>query len=286
MKYFVYFALFVLIIYLIKIREDFSEDNETSITDILPFENVKIPNVPIPKIPILKKGERYELLDMPYCDERFRASYSSNTNNIVNDGSKIYQDMTKPYEQKAEIGNKPQGLTQISWKKSYFSYNEKPVPLELQFTHVSPATGKVTKVIFPLGFTPETQKKAIEEIEEIEQFANASKSNPNKKLIRQELESSSKSSFEKLGELNTLIKTTSDVPEKIPGKVNVGQLLSFDLCEPAALMLDQRKFFFATTAKDELLLIAKPQIFSRNVGLKIMSNLDEPDEDLVLPETK
>ncbi len=283
MKYLVYFALFILVIYLIKIREDFSEENETSITDILPFENVKLPNVPIPKIPILKKGERYELLDMPYCDERFRASYSSNTNNIVNDGSKIYQDMTKPHEQKAEIGNKPQGLTQISWKKSYFSYNDKPVPLELQFTHVAPATGKVTKVVFPLGFTPETPQKAIEEIEE---FANASKSNPNKKLIRQKLESSSKSSFEKLGELNTLIKSTSDVPEKIPGKVNVGELLSFDLCEPAALMLDQRKFFFATTAKDELLLIAKPQIFSRNVGMKIMSNLDEPDEDLVLPETK
>ncbi len=280
MKYFVYFTLFVLVVYLIKIREDFSEVNETSLHDILPFENVKLPNVPIPKIPILKKGERYELLDMPYCDERFRASYSSNTNNIVNDGSKIYQDMSKPYEQKAEIGNKPQGLTQISWKKSYFSYNDKPVPLELQFTHVAPETGKVTKVVFPLGFTPEKPT------EEFEGFANASKSNPNKKLIRQKLESSSKSSFEKLGELNTLIKTTSDVPEKIPGKVNVGQLLSFDLCEPAALMLDQRKFFFATTAKNELLLIAKPQIFSRNVGMKIMSNLNDPDEDLVLPETQ
>ncbi len=280
MKYLVYFALFVILIYLIKIREDFSEDNESSLKDILPFENVKIPNVPIPKIPILKKGERYELLDMPFCDERFRASYSSNTNNIVNDGSKIYQDMTKPYDQKAEIGNKPQGLTQISWKKSYFSYNEKPVPLELQFTHIAPETGKVTKVVFPLGFPPEKPK------DEIEEFANATKSNPNKERIRKELESSSKSSFEKLGELNTLIKSTSDVPEKIPGKVNVGQLLSFDLCEPAALMLDQRKFFFATTAKNELLLIAKPQIFSRNVGMKIMSNLNEPDEDLVLPETK
>ena len=263
MKYFVYLALFVLILYLLKIREDFSETNGV-LQDILPFEHVKIPNVPIPKIPLLKKGEKYELLDLPFCDERFRASYASNTNNIVNDGSKIYQDMVKPYEQKAEIGNKPQGLTQISWKKSYFSYNGKPVGLELHFSHVAPATGKVTKVIFPLSFTPEKKKEG---------FANASAKN--KDIIRKELEDSTLSSFEKLGELNTLIKTTKDVPEKIPGQVNVGQLLSFDLCEPANLMLDQRRFFFATTAKIELLLIAKPQIFSRNVGMKIMNNLNK-----------
>lgn len=275
MKYLVYFVLFAIVIYLIKIREDFSEDNNESISDILPFENINLPNVPIPKIPVLKKGERFELLDLPYCDERFRASYSSNTNNIVNDGSKIYQDMKKPYDQKAEIGNKPQGLTQISWKKSYFSYAEKPIALELHFTHVAPDTGKITKVIFPLSFTPENKTEG---------FANTNKSNPNKKMIRQSLETSSKSSFEKLGELNTLIKSTNDVPEKIPGKVNVGQLLNFDLCEPASLMLEQRKFFFATTSKEELLLIAKPQIFSRNVGMKIMSNLDDPDEDLVLPK--
>lgn len=269
-KYLVYFILFFLIIYFIKIREDFSEDIEST-GDILPFDNINMPNVPIPKIPLLKKGERYELLDLPFCDERFRASYASNTNNIVNDGSKIYQDMVKPYEQKAEIGNKPQGLTQISWKKSYFSFNDKPIGLELQFTHVQPSTGKVTKVVFPLSFTPEKP----------EEFANTSVKN--KDTIRKKLEDSSKSSFEKLGELNTLIKSTKDVPQKIPGQVNVGQLLSFDLCEPANLMLDQRKFFFATTAKNELLLIAKPQIFSRNVGMKIMNNLDEPDEDLVLP---
>lgn len=262
---------------MLKIRENFSQNDEPSIGDILPFEHVKLPNVPIPKIPTLKKGERYELLDLPFCDERFRASYSSNSNNIVNDGAKIYQDMLKPYEQKAEIGNKPQGLTQISWKKSYFSYNEKPIALELQFSHVAPSTGKVTKVIFPLSFTPEKKTEG---------FSNTIRSNPNKDLIRKKLEDDNKSGFEKLGELNTLIKSTKDVPEKIPGKVNVGQLLNFDLCEPANLMLDQRKFFFATSAKNELLLIAKPQIFSRNVGLKIMNNLDDPDSDLVLPETK
>lgn len=258
-KYFIYLSLIILIILLFKIREDFSETNKIFSENILPFENIKLPNVPIPKIPLLKKGEKYELLDLPYCNERFWAYYSSNTNNIINDGSKIYQDMLKPYEQKAKIGNKQQGLTQISWKKSYFSYNNKAVPLELQFTHVEPGTGKVIKVVFPLSFTSEKQN---------ESFSN---------------EDISTNSLEKLAELNTLIKTTNEVPEKIPGQVNVGQLLSFDLCEPASLMLDQRKFFFANNIKNELLLIAKPQIFNRDVGLTIIKNLNEPEEDLVLP---
>jgi len=269
-KYLIVLIVSVLIIYLFKIRENFSDENQG---DILPFDDIKLPNVPIPKIPLLKKGERYELLDLPYCDERFRASYSSNTNNIINDGSKIYQDMTKPHEQNAQIGNKPHGLTQISWKKSYFTYNDKPVGLELHFTHIEPSTGKVTKVIFPLGFPPEKK---------LEKFTNSNK--PDKEHIRQEIEDDSSSSFEKLGKLNNLIKSTKDVPNKIPGQVNVGKLLSFDLCEPANLVLDQRKFFFANTAKNELLLIAKPQIFSRNVGMKILHNLNEPDEDLVLPK--
>ena len=76
------------------------------------------------------------------------------------------------------------------------------------------------------------------------------------------------------------------MPEKIPGQINVGQLLNFNLCKPSSLILDQRKFFFANTAKNELLLIAKPQMFDRTVGKKIMANLNEPDIDLILPETK
>jgi hypothetical protein len=271
-KYFIYLILIILIILLFKTYENFSDTNDLSSEDIFPFDDIKLPNVPVPKIPLLKKGEKYELLDLPYCNERFWASYSSNIQNIVNDGSKIYQDMQKPYEQKAEIGNKPQGLTQISWKKSYFSYNEKPVPLQLEFSHVVPSTGKVTKVIFPLSFTPEKK---------IENFATIDKT-----YIHRELQDTSTSSFEKIGQLNTLIKTTKEVPEKIPGQVNVGQLLSFDLCNPANLMIDQRKFFFANTVKNELLLIAKPQIFDRNIGLKIMANLNDPEEDLVVPSSK
>lgn len=277
-KYIIYLLVLVLIIYLFKKYEHFSnvvDSKQSDIlqSDILPFDNIKIPNVPIPKIQLLKKGEKIDLLDLPYCDEKFKASYSSNTNHIVNDGSKIYQDVQKPYEQTAEISDKPQGLTQISWKKSYFTWNDQPIGLELQFSHVNPKTGKIIIVSFPLSFTP---------LEETEQFTNL-KSNPDKANIRAQLDNSSSSGFEKLGKLNTLIKTPQDVPEKTPGRVNIGDLLTFDLCEPASLILEQRKFFFATTTKDELLMISKPQLFSREIGFKILDNLDDPEEDLIIP---
>ncbi len=276
-KYWIYILLAVIVIYFIKTQESFTELEENNSGDITPFGQVDLPNVPIPKIPLLKKGERYELLDLPFCNERFRASYSSNTNNIVNDGTKIYQNMTKPHDQKAEIGDKLQGLAQISWRKSYFNYNNKPVGLELQFTHVEPGTGKVTKVIFPLSLESNYAKESFSQKES---FSNTKSL---KKKLKHELQDKSISNIEKLGELNAFLKSPSDVPEKIPGQVNVGQLLSFDLCEPASLMLDQRKFFFASTAKNELLLIAKPQPFNANIGMKILANLNEPEEDLVIP---
>ena len=162
-KYFFYIILIVLIILLLKTREDFTAESFIK-EEISPIEDIKLSSIPIINIQSLKKGETYELLDLPYCKEKFYASYSSNTNNILNDGSKIYQDMLKPYDQRAEIANKRQGLSQISWKKSYFSYNEKLVPLELQFTHVDPGTGKVTKVVFPLSFTPKKKSEGFANI--------------------------------------------------------------------------------------------------------------------------
>lgn len=246
-KYWFYILVGVIIIYLLETNENFSNIENFDQFDnsgILPFDNLTIGNVPVPKIPLLKKGEKFEILDLPYFDELLDISYSININNIVNDGSKIYQNIVNPHTQNAKIQNVDYGLSQILWKKSYFSYNGKPVGLELQFTHVAPYNGKVTKIVFPLSFTSD--------------FANTSK-------------------------LDTLIKLETDIPEKLPGVINIGKVLSFDLNEMASLILDQRKFFSANTVKNELLLIAQPQKINKNIGLKILSNLNEPDEDLILP---
>ena len=81
-----------------------------------------------PKLKLLKPGETIEILDLPYCNKNFKVEYGTNTNFILNDGKKIYQDIIKPHEQQAFIDSEKQGLTQISWKKSFFTYNNKQVP--------------------------------------------------------------------------------------------------------------------------------------------------------------
>jgi len=227
------------------------------INNVFPFENLELINVKIPKLPTLKKGEYYELLNLPYCDQKFKVEYTSNINHIINDQKQIYQDIIKPWEQNSKIGKENQNLYQISWKKSFFTFNKKPVGLELHFAHVNPKNGKRIRVIFPLSFTTTT-----------EQFS--SDNNVDKGL-------------EKLGSLNVLVKKESDIPKLIPGQVNIGKLLDFNLCEPAKLILQQRKFFFAETPSGELFLITRPQSFSKKLGMTIRKNLIEPDYELVKP---
>ena len=226
--------------------------------NVFPFDNLEdLSNVRITKISKLAKGETYELLNLPYCDQKFKVEYSSNTNNIINDQLQIYQDMKKPWEQKANIGQEQQNLNQISWKKSFFTFNKKPIGLELHFAHVNPKTGKKIRVIFPLSFTKTTEKFANDNVDTSE--------------------------LERLGSFNTMVKKESDIPKLIPGQVNIGNILNLKLCEPAKLILEQRKFFFAETPSGELFLIARPQPFSRKIGTIIRNNLIEPDYELVKP---
>jgi hypothetical protein len=233
--------------------EMFANDEVDSI--IKSFDSIQIPNFPLPKINSLKSGETFELLDLPYCDEKFLVQYNANTDYIKNDGKQIFQNVSKPYEQITQIGKDKQGLSQISWKRSFFTFNGKKVGLELHFTHVNPANGRRIRVVFPLSLS------------QIETFAQDELS----------------SSLDKLGALNVLIKKDTDVPQKIEGQVNVGKLLTFDLCEPAKLILQQSKFFFAETPTGELLLIAKPQKFNYDIGMKIRENLEEPDYSILKP---
>ena len=228
---------------------------EYDIKNVFPFDNFDLSTVKIQKITGLKKGETYELLDLPYCGLKFRVEYTSNINYIVNDQKTIYQDMNKPWEQKATIGTEPQNLHQISWKKSFFTFNKKPVGLELHIAHVNPKTGKRIRVIFPLSFNKTTEKFTDNNTKELE----------------------------KLSSLNVLIKNENDIPSFVPGQVNIGKVLYMNLCELAKLILQQSKFFFAETPNGELFLIARPQPFSRKIGMAIRKNLIEPDYELVKP---
>ncbi len=295
-------TIFLIILYLnypeqIKQVEKMEVDlKKLNIDAVIPFDDIKIPSVPIPKLLLVQPGQTFELLDLPYCEEKFKVEYGSNTNNIINDNKKIYQDMIKPYEQNAFIGEEKQGLTQISWKKSFFTYNGRKVPLELHFAHFNPQNGKKMRVIFPLSLSSiDTYKE--EDEEEIEGFANVDKAKKLKSKLKNIINTKSKekskakgsknfADLNKLGRLNILLKKQNDVPPLVKGQVNTGKLLTFDLCEPSKLLLEQKKFFFAETPNEELLLIAKPQEFDRIVGLTIINNLQDPDYEIIKPAPK
>jgi hypothetical protein len=253
-KLFYLILLIVLTLYLLvncNKTENMINDISTSILNNMAFDQIKNTFVNIPKIKSLKPGETIEILDLPYCKEEFLVRYTSNTNNIINDNTKIYQDMIKPYDQKALIGDKAQNLVQISWNKSVFTWDGKKVPLELHFSHTDPKTGKLIRIIFPLSLINITE----------------SFSNTNNQLSK--LESTSK--------LDLLLKKEEDVPEIVANKVNIGKILNFDLCRPAQLIIQQKNFFFVRTPSDELILIAKPQNFDFKIGKKIIDNLQEPN---------
>lgn len=262
-KYICIFAIFLIFLYLNFADCHIEKMNPLQLTNtIVPMDNYKLPNVPVPKINLLKPGQTFEILDLPYCNEKFKVEYGTNTNYVLNDGKKIFQDMLKPYEQKAFIGSEEQGLTQISWKKSFFTFNGKPVGLELHFAHTNPKTGKRIRVIFPLSLDSNKSQKINET------FVDVYSENNN---------------FNNLSRLNILLQNSSDVPVLVQGQVNTGKLLSVNLCEPAKLILEQKKFFFAETPNEEILLISKPQSFDKNIGLTIMKNLQESDYELVKP---
>ncbi len=297
-------TIFLIILYLnypeqIKQVEKMEVDlKKLNIDAVIPFDDIKIPSVPIPKLLLVQPGQTFELLDLPYCEEKFKVEYGSNTNNIINDNKKIYQDMIKPYEQNAFIGEEKQGLTQISWKKSFFTYNGRKVPLELHFAHFNPQNGKKMRVIFPLSLSSiDTYKEEDEDEEKIEGFANINEAKKLKSKLKNIINTKSKekskakgsknfADLNKLGRLNILLKKQNDVPPLVKGQVNTGKLLTFDLCEPSKLLLEQKKFFFAETPNEELLLIAKPQEFDRIVGLTIINNLQDPDYEIIKPAPK
>lgn len=207
----------------------------------------------------LNRKDKYEILDLKYCDGDINVNYLPNTNYINNDNLKIYQDMSNSYNQEAYINGEKHNLVQIQWKKSYFTWDGKPVSLETHFVHVNPSNGVITKIIFPLSLHNQNTY--------IEKFTNGSD--------QTKLFSSNK--------MENLIKDTNVVPKKILGKINVGHMMTFNLCNVIFFVMNQKKFFYASTINNEQLLISKPQIFNREIGIEIFENLNEAEFDLDIP---
>jgi hypothetical protein len=259
----------IILLFLCLNLSDNNQKVEKMNSTIRPFDN-QSSNLIIPKLKLLKSGEKIEILDLPYCKKDFKVEYGTNINYILNDGKKIYQDILKPNEQQAFIDAKKQGLTQVSWKKSIFTYNNKKVPLELQLTHLDSKTGKITKIIYPLSLESDTK----------ENFSNLSKKN--KKLAKKNKKRAKKILDEK-GKLSLLLQKPSDIPSLIKGQVNTGKIKSFNVCDDEKYYIEQNKFFMAESPNNETILIAKPIKFDKQLGLTILKNLGESDNDFIKP---
>jgi len=270
-KYVVIITILLLFLYL-NLPND-KQKVEKMNSSIKPYDN-QSSNLIIPKLKLLKPGEKIEILDLPYCKKNFKVEYGNNINYIKNDGKKIFQDILKPNEQQAFIDAKQQGLTQISWKKSIFTFNKKQVPLELQLTHLDSKTGKITKIIYPLSLESDNKEK----------FGNlSSKKKKKNKKNKKNKKKRVKKILDEKGKLSLLLQTPNDIPSLIKGQINTGKVKSFNVCNDEKYFIEQNKFFMAESPNNEIILIAKPIKFDKKLGLTILKNLGEPDNDFIKP---
>jgi len=270
-----YVIIIIIILFLCLNLPNDKQKVEKMNSSIKPFDN-QSSNLIIPKLKLLKPGEKIEILDLPYCKKNFKVEYGNNINYIKNDGKKIFQDILKPNEQQAFIDAKQQGLTQISWKKSLFTFNKKQVPLELQLTHLDSKTGKITKIIYPLSLESDNKEK----------FGNlSSKKNIKKvkKRIKKLIKKRIKKILDEKGKLSLLLHTPTDIPILIKGQVNTGKVKNFNVCEDQKYFIEQNNFFMVESPNNEIILIAKPIKFDKKLGLTILKNLGEPDNDFIKP---
>jgi len=86
-------------------------------------------------------------------DQVISAKYGININPIYNNNISIYQEILDPQSHVTTINGKDYYLTQVEFKKSNLSWNNKPVGLELQLIHTDYSSVHNTKIILPLDLT-------------------------------------------------------------------------------------------------------------------------------------
>lgn len=234
---------------------------------VSPFIDLNSFNTHIKKLSVIAKGDTLELLDLPYCDGTFEIEYTNNISPIVNSQNKIYQNIENPLEQNVKINNEPHNLYQISWRKSFFTYDKIPIDLELHFSHVNPLNSERTSVIFP--------QISVKSDIFTETFDNINK------LINKTIDKTIDKTIKKINISNILIKSKEDIPKFILGQNNTGKLLNSELCEISKLLLNHKEFYYAKTSSNERLLIARPQPIDESISNSIKQNLTDPDYEIL-----
>jgi len=100
---------------------NFSKDNTAAINAQLYKESLN----DIPKTIKIEKNQkgRFDINSLPQCKLSIKIDYSTNINNMINDGRKIIQDIVKPHEQKSVIADQKHDLKQLSLTKSKLNWH-------------------------------------------------------------------------------------------------------------------------------------------------------------------
>jgi hypothetical protein len=155
--------LLIFVIYMLFFRSSCSMCNET-MENTMYASNNSIPSVNndfssidevFPNPPKSNRNQRIDLEKLPECKMPMKIEFSSNINNMMNNGNQIYQDIIKPSGQRSMIGSDNFNLKQISWTKSKLNWYDEELPLEIRLTNINNETGKLTHIIFPVKLVDE-----------------------------------------------------------------------------------------------------------------------------------
>jgi hypothetical protein len=95
-------------------------------------------------------NELIEIKKLPQYNKILNFDYGSNFNFIINNKISIYQDIIDPLQHTIEFDNTNYNLISLRWKISKFSYNNRPVGLELQLVHQNYESINNLIIILPL----------------------------------------------------------------------------------------------------------------------------------------
>jgi hypothetical protein len=148
--------LLIFVVYIILFKSDCSLCSE-NMENTMPTVNSAFSSINevFPEPPKRNENARIDLEKLPECNMPMKIEFTSNINNMMNNGNQIYQDIVKPDSQKSLIGDGRYNLRQISWTKSKLNWHGEELPLEIRLTNMNSEDNKITHIIFPVKFVDE-----------------------------------------------------------------------------------------------------------------------------------
>ena len=230
-KLFLIIIFIVIILYIILKCETIENmDNFTKLIDLYP-------STPF------DSDKKFNLEDLPKCKLPMVLGFTSNYNNIINNGKEVLQEIINPEEQSGMIGKKRHKLLQVSWKKSNMRWKNKDIELELNLIIFNMDDNNITNIIIPLLLTTNT----------IEHFTNINNSN-NLKILTQNM---------------------TMIPQYKCCSPIVSEPVLIDLCSTAKKLIEEEYFYFTTNTNNSLLLITKPSPYNKNIGQNFINSMEK-----------